>query len=535
MTDLEDRDRGEVSPGVDLDAPDNGVTAAASYGLADVLAAHAAAIPDRVATVCQDAQTTWQQTQERCGALARELLEAGAGAGDRVLWWGQNCHRLLEALFAASRIGAVVCAANWRLSAAELAFIVDDCAPRVILWQDQEIGDTVRAVRGQGAGGDALWIQHDAAGEDGYEARLRRNHSGAGEGRPGRNQDAVLMLYTAAFDGQPNGALLSDRALLAQSMTLRLQEHLDAGTVYLNSGPMFHIGSLRRTIAVAHAGGRNVMCRRVDALELCELVDREGCTHAFLQPPTMIQMVAANADRRFDLSSLRSGQGPPGWAEMVTVLDEDHRIASGYGQTELAGVVTYRYPDAPSIGARPGPLARVEVHRPDGAPVAPGELGEIVVRGPMVMCGYHNRKELNRYRSRGGWHHTEDLGRLEVDGSISFVAPLQRIIKSAAENIYPIEVEAALTRHPAVADAAVLGIPDDVWGQRVKAVVVTVDDVSDEELMTFCRTQLAGYKCPRVFEVADSLPRTAAGLDRDRIDARYGGGGYPGIPTVGKE
>jgi acyl-CoA synthetase (AMP-forming)/AMP-acid ligase II len=447
-----------------------------------------------------------------------------------VLWWGQNCHRLLECLIAAGRLGATVCPVNWRLSETELAFIVADSAPRVVVWQEQELGATVRAVRANTA--DAMrWIQHDGDGPDGYEEWLAGS-SGDEDWAPTESSTPVLMLYTAAFDGQPNGALLSHRALLAQSMTLRLQEGLDADTTYLNSGPMFHIGSLRRTLAVVHAGGRNVMCRRVDAVELCALIDEYRCTLAFLQPPTMLQMVAANADGRFDLSSLHSSAGPPGWSDMVTVVPEEQRIASGYGQTEVAGVVTYRYPDRPGIGARPGPLAVVDVHDPEGHRVGPGEVGELVVRGPMVMNGYHDRPELTRQRARGGWHHTNDLGRREADGSISFVAPLQRIIKSAAENVYPSEVEAALARHPAVSDVAVLGVPDPVWGQRVKAVVVTIEPLTDDALLSFCRLHLAGYKCPRVFARATELPRTPAGLDRDLVDARYGGGNYPGMPHI---
>jgi long-chain acyl-CoA synthetase len=295
---------------------------------------------------------------------------------------------------------------------------------------------------------------------------------------------------------------------------------------------MFHIGSLRRTLAVLHAGGRNVLCRRVEAPVLCELIDAEGCTHAFLQPPTMAQMVKANADGHFNLSSLHSRPGgPPGWAEMVTVVDEP-TVSSGYGQTEVAGVVTFHFSDRPATGAWPGPLSNVEVHTPDGLPVGPGEVGEIVVRGPMVMNGYHNRDTLTAHRARGGWHHTNDLGRLEADGSISFVAPLQRIVKSAAENIYPAEVESALRAHPAVDDVAVLGVPDDVWGQRVKAVVVVGAPITGEELTDFCRGRIARYKCPRIVEFVSSLPRNATGLDRDALDTLHGGGGYPGATTT---
>lgn len=486
-----------------------------------------------MAAVCDDARISWRQMHARCQALAGQLSAAGVGAGDRVLWWGQNCHRLFELLFAVSELGAVVCPANWRQTSSELAFVLGDCAPRVVIWQAQEIGEIAHAARGQSSD-NALWIQHDGTGPGSYEARLQADHvHGAGPRHSGDANTAVLMMYTAAFDGQPNGALLSDRALLAQSTTLRLLEGLDDSAVYLNSGPMFHIGGLRRTIAVAHSGGLNVFCRRVDANELCRLIDAEQCTHAFLQTPTMAQMVQANSDGRFNLKSLRSASGPPGWNDMVTVTD--HQVTSGYGQTEVAGVVTFRYRGLPSLGALPGPLSCVEVHTADGTPVAAGEIGEIVVRGPMVMNGYHARPALNARRARGGWHHTNDLGRLEHDGSISFIAPLQRIIKSAAENIYPTEVESTLLDHPAVAEAAVLGVPDAQWGQRVKAVVVTKHDIAAADLLAFCRTKLAGYKCPRLFEFVGSLPRSGGQLDRDRLDECYGGGGYPGTVTTEKD
>jgi len=501
-----------------------------SFCLHDVTDQHAAARPQALATVCAGSRITWQQMRERSHALAAELHDAGVRPGDRVLWWGQNCHRVLEALVAASRLGAVVCVANWRQSPAELAFVLGDAAPAVVVWQEQEIGAVAHAARADGAGRAATWIQHDTADPNGYEARIARRTPQAHP--PGADAAAVLMMYTAAFDGQVNGALLSHRALLAQSMTLRLLERLDDRTVYLNSGPMFHIGSLRRTLAVLHAGGRNVLCRRVEAPVLCELIDAEGCTHAFLQPPTMAQMVEANGDGHFNLSSLHSRPGgPPGWAEMVTVVDEP-TVSSGYGQTEVAGVVTFHFSDRPATGAWPGPLSNVEVHTPDGLPVGPGEVGEIVVRGPMVMNGYHNRDTLTAHRARGGWHHTNDLGRLEADGSISFVAPLQRIVKSAAENIYPAEVESALRAHPAVDDVAVLGVPDDVWGQRVKAVVVVSAPITGEELTDFCRGRIARYKCPRIVEFVSSLPRNATGLDRDALDTLHGGGGYPGATTT---
>lgn len=487
------------------------------FGLGDVLDGHVCHRGDAVALVCGPHRVTWAELAARSGALAGVLAARGVGRGDRVLWLGQNCHRVVEALFAAARLGAVLCPANWRQSASELRFVIDDADARVVLWQQEEIGATVAAAR-TGTGG---WIEHTSEYEEQLAAAV------PAPATPVDPADPVLMLYTAAFDGRPGGALLSTTALLAQTTTLRLLEGVGSGEVFLNSGPLFHIGTLRRTLAVLHAGGRNVMIRRPDAAEMCRLIDAERCTSAFLQRPTQEQMVTANADSAYDLTSLRTPPGPSGWDEMVTVV-EDGRVRSGYGQTELAGVVTFRLPDQPTTGGVPGPLATVEVLDPDGRPAA---VGEIAVSGPMVMNGYHRRPELTAHRQRHGWHHTGDIGRREPDGSITFVGPLQHMIKSGGENIYPAEVEAVLRRHPDVDRAAVIGLPDATWGQRVLAVVVPASGAvpAAAALIEHCRTELAGYKRPRAIELVDALPTRGGATDYAALDTRFGGGGYPGL------
>ena len=157
-----------------------------------------------------------------------------------------------------------------------------------------------------------------------------------------------------------------------------------------------------------------------------------------------------------------------------------------------------------------------------------------MARSPSVMVGYWNRPELSAERQAGGWHHTRDLGRIESDGSLTFVGPMQRIVKSASENIYPAEVEACLASHPAVAEVAVIGVPDPVWTQSVKAIVVLADgqDVTDAELVEHCRDHIASYKKPRVVVFVDALPRTQGRVDYERLDAEHGGGGYPGFASA---
>ena len=455
--------------------------------------------------------------------------DGGVREGDRVLWLGQNSFRVLEALLAAAKLGAVFCPANWRQSADELAFVIDDTKAKVVVWQDEEIGDTVRAGRELAeASADARWIQHDG-GE--YEAFLER---GATDD-PNLVVDPslpVLQLYTAAFTGRPNGALLSHWAVLVQDLVMGNLQRVDSEYVYLNSGPLFHVATFMTTLATFHFGGTNVFTRRVDAEELCRLIAQERCTGAFLMGPTIGQILEVNQDGRFDLSTLRTFPGRPEWNAMVTVDESPWaRKPAGFGQTEVMGMLTLNAWGGDAIGTsgRPSPMALVRILDPDGNEVAPGDVGEIVARGPTVMNGYLHRDELNAQRLVGDWHHTNDLGRREPDGSITWIGPKTRLIKSAAENIYPAEVEGALQKHAAVREAAVIGVPDTTWGQSVKAIVVLREDcaATAEELIEHCRSLIASYKKPKALEFTDQLPRDGFAVDYAALDDRFGGGGYP--------
>jgi long-chain acyl-CoA synthetase len=175
-------------------------------------------------------------------------------------------------------------------------------------------------------------------------------------------------------------------------------------------------------------------------------------------------------------------------------------------------------------------VVRVRIVDPDDREVPLGETGEIVARGATVMNGYWNRPDLNEVRRRNGWHHTNDLGRREVDGTITFVGPKTRMIKSAAENIYPAEVEACIASHRAVAACALIGVPDPTWTQSVKAIVVVRDGhaVTADEIIAHCRDRIASYKKPRTVEFISELPRSGFAVDYDALDAKFGGGGYPG-------
>jgi long-chain acyl-CoA synthetase len=499
--------------------------------LGDILREHARSHPQKTALVCGNHRYSYPEFDARVNRLAAGLRAEGFGPGDRVLWLGQNCHRVLEGLLAAAKLGGVFCPANWRQSPEELAFIIDDAKPRAVLWQEEEIGAAVRQARKQ-AGDGALWLRHDGSGSGSYEAFL----AGASPDDLELEVDAsaaVLQMYTAAFGGRPNGALLSHTALALQGLLMAKLQDIDQSYVYLNCGPLFHIATCMTTLATFVLAGTNVFTPRVHAEALCRLIESERCTGAFIIGPTIGEIAQLNRAGKYDLSSLRTFGATPEWNAMVTVDQSPwSRWPGGYGQTECTGMLTLA---AFGVGAqgtsgRPSPLVQVRIVDPEGRDVPTGETGEIVCRGPTLMNGYHDRPEQNAARQAGGWHHTNDLGRREPDGSISFIGPKTRLIKSAAENIYPAEVEGCIKRHPAVADCAVIGLPDPKWDQRVLAVVVLAKsaEASADDIVEHCRVNIASYKKPKRVEFVDALPRKGFAVDYAALDERFGGGGYPG-------
>jgi acyl-CoA synthetase (AMP-forming)/AMP-acid ligase II len=503
----------------------------ARFSLADVLAEHGRSRPLSPALVDGATRLTYAELDARVGHLAAGLAGHGVGRGDRILWLGQNSFRVLEVLLAAARLGAVVCPANWRQSADELAFMLQDLEPAVVLWQELELGELVRDVRARDAA-RALWLQHDGDGADGYEALV------AGGREPAQqcaviSQDPVLGLYTVAADGRSQAALLSHAGLIAQGMVISHTHEVTDAAVCLDSAPFFHVASFMLAIATLVRGGVNVVTRRADAVAMCEAIDRERCTHALIFPPTLDAMRDVALGGRYDLSTLWS---TPDLSDrpttMLTPLSAPWaRRPGGYGQTEVGGLVTFNALGPPGEGGfgRPSPVTAIRIVDEHDEAVATGDVGEITIRGLTVMTGYHRRAELNALRSRGGWHHTGDLGRRHTDGTLTFVGPKTRMIKSGAENVYPTEVESCVAAHPAVAAVCVIGVPDPRWTQTVRAVVVLSGAVTEAELIEHCRRRIASYKKPRSVVFTDALPRTPRGdVDRDAVDTRFGGGGYPG-------
>ena len=487
----------------------------------ELLEENARSHPRDVALVCGETRLLYPELKERVDRLAQALLARGIGRGQRVLWLAGNCHRILELLIAASRIGATLCVANWRSSPEELSRLFDDVDPSAVVWGNEDVTAGARDL-GPSRDENRLWLTTDD-----YE-QLIEGDAPTTEALLGEAEDPVLLIYTAAFEGRPNGALFSNVAIFVQDIVLAGMRGIDPRYCYLSCGPLFHYATLGPMLTTFHMGGKNVILGAADPEAICQAVERERCTGAFIVEPTLSKIVDLNRDGTYDLKSLRTTPGRPEWNAMVTVQEGP---LGGYGLTEGGGVVTSAaFGGVGPWGGRPVSGMMVQIVGEDGVPVEPGEVGEMAIAGPALMSGYLERPELNARMLAGGWFRTGDSGRREDDGSVTFIGPIRRIIKSAFENIYPAEVEQCLRRHDGVADCAVIGIPDPVWKQRVKAIVVSKpgQTVSADELIEHCRGLMASYKKPSMVEFVDSLPRKGTAIDYDELDRSYGGGGYPG-------
>lgn len=500
--------------------------------LSDICSEHRRRYPHTLAVIDGVKRYTWTELDDRVIRAVNVLRSHGVGRGDRVLWAAQSSSRFLELMLACARIGAMICPANWRQSAAEFAFVVEDFDPKVVFWQSEEIGEQVLGARGL-VSSQAVWINHDSHDEHGYEHLLSQASSGDVEVDVDPH-DPLLVIYTAAHSGRPAGSMLSHRNLISMALQTARVSEVTEESVFVNSGPLFHIGNFQfDSLPVLIAGGTNVYIRRVDEPELLELIAKERVTSAFLMPPTILRMKELNEAAGLDISSLRGGAFSAYWGDMLPPDSTRGSVhPGGFGQTEVCGLSILNGYGGKGIGnsGRPVPLCQVRIVDAAGAEVADGSTGEIIVRGDTVHLGYWNRPDENARRMVKGWWHTTDIGRREADGTITFLGTMTRMIKSAAENIYPPEVETCLVGHPAIKQAAVIGVPDPRFTQSVKAVVVLEDghNVSEAELIDFCRARIASYKKPKAVVFVAELPRSGGVTDYDALDAEFGGGGYPG-------
>jgi len=472
---------------------------------------------------------TWIEFVDRVARLAAGLKEAGLAPGDRVAMLALNSDRYLEYFFGTVWAGAVFVPINTRLALPEFEYWLNDSGSRVLMVDDTFLS-VARDLDGRMASVEhVIFVGDDPAplGLRHYESLIDGMAPAADALRGG--DDLAGLFYTGGTTGVSKGVMLSHRNLVSNALNVVPGIGFNEATRWLHSAPMFHLADGTATFGVSLGAGSHYFIAGFDPVAACQAIERHRITNS-LFVPTMVNMLV-NHPRlaEFDLSSLERvlyGASPMPEAVIEKAMEVLPRVEfiHAYGQTECAPAVTIMPPEYHVLD---GPLAgrikscgravlSVEVRVVDdtGAEVPAGTVGEICARGPNVMLGYWNKPELTAATIRDGWIHTGDGGYMDEDGFVYVVDRVKDMIISGGENVYSAEVENAIYELAAVIECAVIGVPDERWGERVHAIVRLSDAAALTEAALFdhCRQRIAGYKCPRSVEFqTEPLPLSGAG------------------------
>ena len=470
--------------------------------------------PRRTAVVDGETTLDYATLHDRSRRLGAGLEAMGVGPGDRVAILSANGHRYLEAFCGIPASGMVIVPLNTRLAETELRSILEDSGARVLLTD-------------RPAGALAGCVERVVSIPDQYEQLLAPRAGGDQPRRPPPDEASLAALfYTGGTSGRPKGVMLTHRNLIANAFHKTIACSLTGSDVFLAAPAMFHVAGIAPLLSLVWLGGATVTVPSFDPHACLDAIERHGVT-VFMPVPTMLAaLVGAQRARPRDVSSLRmlGHAGSPianALIEAAQATFPAAELAQFYGATETCSIVTCMRDEGKAIGT---PLlgscgravvgVAVKVVRDDGSLADGGEAGEICVRGPNVSPGYWANPVATEAAFRGGWYHTGDIGVLREGDHLFICDRLKDMIVSGAENVYSIEVEDALQRHPAVVEAAVFGVPDPVWGEAVFAIVVVAapsDDLA-AELRDHCRGFIAGYKIPKKIELrVDPLPKSGPG------------------------
>ena len=483
---------------------------------------------------------TYRRLRDRVAGLAGGLARLGVGRGDRTAVLSVNRAEYIEVIFAAAHVGAMVVPLNWRLTPAELAFQVGDSEPKV-LFVDPDLQPLAEGLREQPEARSVQTIVAFDAGDgrpvwaQSYEALAQS----PGSIPTGRFEDPLLILYTSGTTGRPKGAVLAQATQLWNSINIGFAVSLTSADVTLNMLPMFHSGGIGLfTLPSLHVGATAVLLRKFDPDTAVALIQRHGVTALFAVPAIYLDLLQNETFQRADLTRVRfsCGGAPCPLTIIEAFRDRGVLFQQGYGLTETAPTLTLI--PAPDAFRKIGSVGKASIHcelrvvDEEGQDVAPGGTGEVWTRGPNLFLGYWRRPDANAevfvrpaepVRPEDGysgwWFRTGDLARIDEEGFIYIVDRKKDMIISGGENIYPAEVEDALYRHPAIAEVAVIGVPDQRWGEVPKAIVALKPGhwLTYEDLRAFCEGKLARYKIPKSMAIVEALPRNAAGKVLKRV------------------
>lgn len=494
----------------------------------DCLRETSAAAPTKTGVVCRQTRLNYAEVLDRVCRASSALGRLGLERGDRVAILALNCHRYFELYYAIPQMGCMVVPINFRLSAQEVKYIVNHSGSRALV-VDDAMAEVVDRIRGElSSVGHFISIGDERSAIASYEDLVR---AGSPDYKPPQTggRDPAGLFYTSGTTGEPKGVTLSHANIIANTRNTNAIMEREDDEIYLHSAPMFHLADGAAVYSGTSRCATHVFMPRFEPRAVLEIVSRERVT-SLLLVPTMINFLLQVPDLGvFDLSSVRHityGASPIAPDLLQRAMKTFQcGFRQGYGLTEAAPLLTALLPEDHKVDdevglrrlascGRPVPGVDVRVVKEDGTVIRPGEVGEIIARGPNVMLGYWNRPDDTAVAVRDGWLYTGDLATVDDEGYVYLVDRKKDMIVTGGENVFSTEVEAVLYEHPSVKEAAVIPVPHPEWGEAVHACISVVDgkQLTEQDVIEFCRGSLAGYKIPRSVEVIEGeLPKGGTG------------------------
>ncbi len=493
--------------------------------VADIPRVHAREQPNAVALDFNNRTTTYGELDTRTSQVAQGLIAAGAAPGARVGYLGKNVDRYFEVLLGAFKARAVIVGVNWRLAPPEIAYVLNDAGCEILFVGKEFYGAVEKILI------DCPGLKAVIAMDDGHE--LWAAYEPWRDAQPAKDpllpvapDDDVIQLYTSGTTGHPKGVQLTSANYMAVFSCLGNSPlgTYEPDDVVLIAMPFFHVAGVNIGLLTLAQGARGVVLGDIDPAEILRLIETKKVSYAFLVPAVILFLLQHPKSASMDFSALKNisyGASPISddvllRAQQVFGCD----FLQVYGLTETTGGGTFLAPEDhdPARGklrscGKPAPGHEIRVVDDAGQTLPMGEVGEILIKAPNVMKGYWNRDEATRGAIRDSWFHTGDAGFFDADGYLYIHDRVKDMIVSGGENIYPAEVENALFGHPGVADAAVIGVPDERWGEAVKAIVVKKEGANPHpaEIIAWARERIAGYKLPKSVDFVEIIPRNPSG------------------------
>lgn len=486
--------------------------------LRDVIFDNPRVAPERNAIMFEGRWRTFRTLKARVGAVGAALRRSGIAPGDRVAVLLQNRPEFLESYYAVTGSGAIFVPLNWRLHASEHAALLADAAPRILIAARAYHASFERLLR-EVPSLERIVVVDDAGGADSYQAWTEAGGDMPDTTGLGLDTDAAI-LYTSGTTSRPKGVVLTHGNYLADSANVASVVRPGPDDVNLQISPLYHAACVHSLFHLAH-GAATVLIEKFDAGETLRMIEQEHASYFFAAPTALYQLMDHPDFDRHDRSSLKAiSYGAAGISKAR--LDEAARafgpiLLHAYGLTECGSHASLlRAQDhAIALGSIGQGVGRCEIRIVDdsGQSCRPGEIGEIAIRGPNVMRGYWKRPDATQEALREGWLHSGDLARTDENGFVYVVDRKKDMVISGGVNIYPREIEDVISIHPAVAEVAVYGMPDEHWGEALSAAIVLRAGMTaqPDEIAAFCRDRIGGYKVPKHIRIVAALPRNASG------------------------